>query len=107
MCWGVNSSGQLGDGTYNDRSTPTAVFGLASGVAAVAAAPYHTCAVTSGGGARCWGYNSAGQLGDGTTTDRTKPTPVSGLSSGVRVDRGRSQSFVRGDDGRRRPVLGR
>jgi alpha-tubulin suppressor-like RCC1 family protein len=83
VCWGSNSTGQLGDGTYNNRSTPTPVFGLASGVATVAAASYHTCAVTSAGGAKCWGYNSSGQLGDGTTTERTKPTPVSGLASGV------------------------
>jgi len=83
VCWGYNGSGQLGDGTYENSLTPTPVFGLASGVAAVAAAPYHTCAVTSGGGARCWGYNTQGQLGDGTTAEQRKPTPVSGLASGV------------------------
>jgi alpha-tubulin suppressor-like RCC1 family protein len=83
VCWGSNSAGQLGDGTATNRATPTAVIGLSGGVAAIAANYQHTCAVTTGGGAVCWGSNGTGQLGDGTTTDRSTPTAVSGLSSGV------------------------
>ena len=82
-CWGRNLDGQLGDGTTTERWTPVNVTGLASGVAAVAASYRHTCALTTGGGVLCWGYNVDGRLGDSTTTDRTTPTPVSGLSSGV------------------------
>ncbi len=82
-CWGRNNYGQLGDGTTTDRVTPTAVSGLSSGVAAIATGIYHTCALTTGGGVVCWGYNSYGQLGDGTTTDRWTPTAVSGLSNGI------------------------
>ena len=82
-CWGYGATGQMGDGTTTERHTPVAVSGLSSGVTAVAAGAYHTCAVTSGGGVWCWGDNGNGQLGDNTTTQRHTPVAVSGLSSGV------------------------
>ncbi|OBS51711.1 hypothetical protein A8B73_14895 [Methylosinus sp. 3S-1] len=82
-CWGFNNSGILGDGTSNDRLRPVGVSGLSSGVVAVAAGAVHTCALTSAGAAKCWGYNSEGQLGDGTTSSRRTPVDVAGLSSGV------------------------
>jgi len=83
QCWGSNSYGQLGDGTTTDRSTPVIVTGLASGATSVAAAWAHTCAITDAGAAFCWGLNTSGQLGDGTTTARTTPVPVVGLAGGL------------------------
>jgi alpha-tubulin suppressor-like RCC1 family protein len=83
LCWGHNASGQLGDGTGIGRLTPTPVTGLSSGVVAIDAGDSHTCVILTGGGVRCWGDNSWGQLGDGTITNRLTPTGVSGLSSGV------------------------
>ena len=90
-CWGYNASGQLGDGSNTDRLTPTLVA-VSGGLTftTIAAGSEHTCAIqqanvgpssvgrrsVSAGAAYCWGYNNAGQLGDGTTTDHNVPTAV-------------------------------
>ena len=83
LCWGDNGNGQLGDSSTIPRKTPVAVTGLGSGVVAVTAGGSKSCALTSAGAVMCWGYNGDGQLGDGTTTDRNAPVPVSGLTRGV------------------------
>jgi alpha-tubulin suppressor-like RCC1 family protein len=82
-CWGLNSLGQLGDGTNENHHTPVDVVGLSSPVIAITAGNLHTCALTSAGSVMCWGYNLYGQLGDGTTTDSNTPVAVNGLGSGV------------------------
>ncbi len=82
-CWGFNTNGQLGDGTTTNRTTPTALSSLASGVGSVSAGNDHTCAVKTDGTAWCWGHNNLGQVGDGTTTNRTTPTAVTALGTSV------------------------
>lgn len=82
-CWGSNANGQLGDGTTTDHNTPVDVTGLTGGITAIAAGRDFTCALTASGGVKCWGGNRDSQLGDGTTTDRSTPVDVSGLSGGI------------------------
>ena len=79
LCWGGNADGELGDGSTNGRPTPGQVNGLAAGVSKVSTQNGHACAVTAGGGVVCWGYNLQGNLGDGTTSQRTSPVAVIGL----------------------------
>ena len=82
-CWGGNGFGQLGDGTAIDRLMPVDVAGAIGGVLAITAGVSHTCILVTAGGARCWGGNLFGQLGDGTASDRLQPVDVLGLASGV------------------------
>ena len=83
-CWGNNVNGGIGDNSTTDRSVPTDVTNLTAGVAMLSVGNEHTCAVTTAGAAFCWGDNSQGQLGEGTTTGSLVPVPVSTLGSGVR-----------------------
>ncbi len=80
-CWGSNAFGQLGDSTMISRSTPVSVINLGGAAMAIAGGGYHTCAILSGGGVKCWGNNDSGQLGDGTTTQRSSPVSVSNLDA--------------------------
>jgi alpha-tubulin suppressor-like RCC1 family protein len=78
-CWGSNSFGQLGDGTIGTtRLAPTPVAGGRQ-FSRVDANTYHTCGVSyPDGRAYCWGTNTYGQLGDGTTSERRTPVAVAG-----------------------------
>ncbi|HYO97249.1 MAG TPA: hypothetical protein VER33_22215 [Polyangiaceae bacterium] len=73
-CWGSNARGQLGNGLIDEEAqdVPVKVRGLTSGVTAIAAGLYHTCAIVNGS-AQCWGENGSGQLGDGL---RGLPSPI-------------------------------
>jgi alpha-tubulin suppressor-like RCC1 family protein len=75
-CWGRNDSGALGDGMGSDSSLPVDVNGLSSGVVSISAGFDFTCATTTAGGAKCWGFNGYGQLGNGTTTNSRTPVDV-------------------------------
>src|SRR2546423_2934772 len=84
LCWGSNLRGELGVAT-----TQTCHFGTlvstCSNVPVAVAGDYrfrsvavgylHTCGVTQTGDVLCWGANSPGQLGAGTTVDRQGPVP--------------------------------
>ena len=77
-CWGYNAHGQLGDGTkLHPRLRPVAVAGGHQFIQ-VSAGVFHTCGVTIGNQALCWGENNSGQLGNGNITERLVPSPVVG-----------------------------
>lgn len=82
-CWGRNDFGQLGNSSTTNSSVPVEVYGLASGVSSISAGSSHSCALTTGGGVKCWGFNGHGYLGDNGTTNSSVPVNVSGLQSGV------------------------
>jgi alpha-tubulin suppressor-like RCC1 family protein len=75
-CWGENTVGVLGDDTTIDRNTPVNVMGLTSGIVSISVGWEHACALTDKGGAKCWGKNFFGQLGNGTTSDSELPVDV-------------------------------
>jgi alpha-tubulin suppressor-like RCC1 family protein len=85
QCWGESINDNLGNNS-TQSNVPVVVSGLASGsgVTALAAGWYHTCAVVNGG-VQCWGANRWGQLGNNSTTESHVPVPVSGLPSGSGV----------------------
>jgi hypothetical protein len=80
-CWGNNHSGQLGDGSDVDRSTPAPV-GSATDWTAVSTGGQHSCGLRNSGRLYCWGFNFYGQLAQ-DTDDVVQPTPT--LSGSARV----------------------
>jgi alpha-tubulin suppressor-like RCC1 family protein len=82
LCWGANDQGQLGDGTNVDRLAPVRVDLGGALAVAIAAGASHTCAALSGGGVKCWGSNSAGQLGVPASL-ASSHTPLDAAVTGV------------------------
>jgi alpha-tubulin suppressor-like RCC1 family protein len=83
-CLGNNDFGQLGHGsTAESGQVPADVVGLPDAIA-VSAGYAHACALTATDAVKCWGDNTYGQLGHGSTVDQGDvPLDVVGLSSGV------------------------
>jgi alpha-tubulin suppressor-like RCC1 family protein len=102
--WGENGEGELGDGTTTNRPVPvlvntTAGVSALAGkkVVAIAAGGYHNLALCSDGTLAAWGWNPAGQVGDGTTTDRHVPVLVN-TAPGLSALAGKTVVAVAGGD---------
>jgi alpha-tubulin suppressor-like RCC1 family protein len=102
--WGFNGAGQLGDGTTTSRATPAPVRGL-SGVTAIAAdddacfCNNSVLALKSDGTVWAWGDNSHGQLGDGTTMNRSVPVQVRDLDGVIALATNNGHSLALKADG--------
>jgi alpha-tubulin suppressor-like RCC1 family protein len=114
QCWGANQTGQLGNGTTTNTSdigavlTQTGSSGYAVSpflvsclppVTAVSAAVSYTCAVLSDGTVYCIGYNSSGQLGNGTVSNSPVPTQVIGVSGATSISTAGAYACVVVHDG--------
>jgi alpha-tubulin suppressor-like RCC1 family protein len=91
--WGSNRSGQLGDGTIENRRLPVRVEGLGSAVA-VSAGIKHSVAVLADGAVRAWGDGYYGQLGNGKNVLSTVPVPVLRLSDATVVSAGGNSNLA-------------
>ncbi|HEY4956128.1 MAG TPA: hypothetical protein VII02_14715 [Gemmatimonadaceae bacterium] len=76
LCWGLNSAGQLGNGSTESTQTPTPVTSTLK-FRSVSAGFGYTCALSVDGAGYCWGLNAKGQLGNGTLNTSTVLVPIS------------------------------
>ncbi len=82
-CWGNNALGSIGNGiAENQVYPPTTVSDLGTTAVTVGIGMAHTCALTTGGGVKCWGSNAGGAIGSNPPSTYV-PSDVTGLSSGV------------------------
>jgi uncharacterized repeat protein (TIGR02543 family) len=89
--WGLNSYGQLGDGTTTSTEVPTDItsqFTLDAGesITSIALGGNTSFAITSEGNVWSWGFNAAGQMGDGSTTNSSDPVDVTSSFTGTVVE---------------------
>ncbi len=93
-CWGLDNEGQIGNGIPASPSgasfwytSPVDVSGVTTATA-IAVGQYHACALLADGTVRCWGYNTSGQLGNGTNVASSTAVRVSGISGATAIAAG-------------------
>ena len=98
--WGFNGSGQLGDGTIRERTTPTKVWDFTSNWAAVVAGGNHSLAIKQDGTIWAWGENQYGQIGDGSSGNRKlSPVKIGAATNWKSIAAGRTFSLAIKTDG--------
>ena len=101
QCWGGNSTGELGNGTKTQSTTPVQVSGITTATAVTVAADQlyrhgYSCARLANGTLQCWGANYYGQLGNGATIAySTTPVAVSGITTATAIATGGDHSCAR------------
>jgi len=81
-CWGANDQGQLGSNPSSPSSSPVLAISLGTTATAVVVGAEHACALVQGGSVECWGSNSNGQLGRGSSS-ATPETPAPVVAAGA------------------------
>lgn len=84
-CWGAASNGRLGTGATTNSTRPVTPVGMSSGVRYLAVGRMTACTANTKYVAKCWGYNSSGEIGDGTKTRRLTAVPVKNLTGASRL----------------------
>jgi alpha-tubulin suppressor-like RCC1 family protein len=95
--WGMNSDGQLGDGTLTDSPVPVKTIGLKH-IVAIASGGFHNIALAADGHCWTWGWNGTGQLGD-SGESKTSPAMVPGISDVKAISPGEFHTLVLKQDG--------
>ncbi len=103
LAWGYDAYGQLGNGALIDQANPVVIKDgvntTVTGISMVAAGGFHSLILKTDGTVMSWGNNQYGQLGDGTTTDRSNPVTVPGLTGVIAVAAGIYHSLALKSDG--------
>ena len=97
--WGLNHSGQLGDGTAFDRVVPTATVDAANVWLTISAGDFHTLATRTDNSLWGWGFNQNGQLGDKTYADKLVPTQIGTDKKWLVISAGKAHSVGVKNDG--------
>lgn len=93
LCWGNNDSSQLGVGSTGGLTDTPAQVATGTRFTSISAGRFHTCALTAGGAAFCWGLNTSGQLGTGGIGGQSPvPVAVAGGLSFTRISAGYSHT---------------
>lgn len=96
--WGYNNSGQLGDGTYVNKTVPTKI-GTATDWVSVGAGYYHSFAIKANGTLWAWGYNNLRQLGNNSTNNILTPIQIGTDTNWLKVSGGEGFSVGLKTDG--------
>jgi alpha-tubulin suppressor-like RCC1 family protein len=98
-CFGRNEQGELGANPDEDNHIAPLSVRAVSSATAVASAESHSCAILEDESVSCWGSNTEGELGRGTTTTQELAATVSGISNVVSVVPGADHVCARTGDG--------
>src|SRR3990172_3621138 len=97
--WGYNLYGQLGNGNNTNSNVPVQVAGLTGITAIAGGGRAHSLALRNDGTVWAWGFNTSGQLGNGTLTNNNVPVPVSSLTAVTALAGGGNHSIALQNDG--------